>query len=98
MQDVLIDFLKKQGGFTLLLLFLSWKLYGKMEQLETRIEKCEADKFQLILESNKRSDDVIERNTAALTYNTESLEYIQTAIGLKARKKIIPITAREGNK
>lgn len=97
MPEFVTEFLKKQGGFTLLLILIAWILYGKMERLESRIQNCETEKFQLIVENNERSNVVIQRNTEALIQNTETLESIQAYIGLGAtihqRKKITPLPA-----
>lgn len=94
MQEFFIDFLKKQGAFTLLLIFLSWQLYQKMERLENQIQICNDDKFKSVTELANRCNLVLERNTAALQENTEVLETI-----IETRKpKIKILTAREGIK
>lgn len=95
MQDFLLDFLKKQGAFTLLLLLVSWQLYQKLERLETQIQICNDEKFKSVVELTNRSNLVLEQNTAALKENTEVLEYL-THTTPKTKLKLI--TAREGIK
>lgn len=94
MQEFFIDFLKKQGAFTLLLIFLSWQLYQKMERLENQIQVCNDDKFKSVTELANRCNIVLERNTAALQENTEVIE----AIVHRPKTRINVITAREGLK
>lgn len=93
MQDFLLDFLKKQGAFTLLLIFLSWQLYQKMERLENQIQICNDDKFKSVTELANRSNLVLERNTAALNENTEVLEHL-----VPKKRGLELTTAREGIK
>lgn len=95
MQDFFIEFLKKQAGIVLLLLLVSWKLYEKLERLETQIQVCNDQKFKVAVDLTTRSNSVLEQNTAALNATNEILLYF-THTTPKSKLKLI--TAREGIK
>jgi hypothetical protein len=91
-----IEIAKKQGFTTVLLLVIAWVLYSKIEYLETRIQNCEADKFQIIEKIVEKSNNTIDRNTQALERNTEIIDAILINNSAKSRKKVDPLTARQG--
>ncbi len=99
--DFFKDIAQKYGlPFTLLCLAIWW-LHSRLEHIENRLAGCEADKFKIITENNERSNAVIEQCTYALERNTETLQGIQSYLGIGVsihKKKPTPITAREGIK
>lgn len=91
------DFAKRQGFTVVLLLGIAWLLYNKIEHLETRVQSCEAEKFMILVENNKRSDAVIQSNTIAIERNTDALDLLlgnSGAIPIHAKKSLI--TGRGG--
>lgn len=93
-----LEYIKKQGFSTALLVAIAWILYNKIENLEKRIYDCEADKFAIIVANNERSNEVILQNTEAFERNTEVLEQIKTFVGMgpTIHRKKSPVTGRGG--
>lgn len=94
------DIAKRYGLPFLLLCLAIWWLNTRLNHIETRLQDCEAEKFQIITQNNERSNAVIAQNTIALERNTDVMESIQAYLDLGVpvhqKKRLVPLTARQG--